>query len=383
MTLWDELVGQHQAIELMREAARPGSPAMTHAWLITGPPGSGRSTLAHAFAAELVGVGNDPVRAAQVVAGAHPDVSILATDRVTITIDEVRALVSFSYFSPSTAPYRVVVIEDADRMTERTSNVLLKALEEPPPQTVWVLCAPSPADVLPTIRSRMRSITLQVPALADVAALISTREGVDYDQALHAATEAQSHIGMATRLATDADSRRRRDAYVEAVLGVSSVSGSIRAAGTLVELAKEDAEALVTKQDSQERDALLRSLGLEPGGAVPPALRSHLKILEEDQKRRATRSLRDAVDRILVDVMSVMRDVLMLQVGAGVELVNQRHSPAISARAENSTTQLTLDALDAIDQARWRMAQNSPPLLVLEALLIHISGRASTGVAPS
>ena len=150
-----------------------------------------------------------------------------------------------------------------------------------------------------------------------------------------------------------------------------------------MELAKEDAEALVTKQDSQERDALLRSLGLEPGGAVPPALRSHLKTLEEDQKRRATRSLRDAVDRILVDVMSVMRDVLMLQVGAGVELVNQRHSPAISARAENSTTQLTLDALDAIDQARWRMAQNSPPLLVLEALLIHISGRASTGVAPS
>jgi DNA polymerase-3 subunit delta' len=318
-----------------------------------------------------------------VVAGAHPDVSILATDRVTITIDEVRALVSFSYFSPSTAPYRVVVIEDADRMTERTSNVFLKALEEPPPQTVWVLCAPSPADVLPTIRSRMRSITLQVPALADVAALISTREGVDYDLALYAATEAQSHIGMATRLATDSDSRRRRDAYVEAVLGVASVSGSIRAAGTLVELAKEDAEALVTKQDSHERDALLRSLGLEPGGAVPPALRSHLKTLEEDQKRRATRSLRDAVDRILVDVMSVMRDVLMLQVGAGVELVNQRHSPAISARAENSTTQLTLGALDAIDQARWRMAQNSPPLLVLEALLIHISGRASTGVSSS
>jgi DNA polymerase III subunit delta' len=116
---------------------------------------------------------------------------------------------------------------------------------------------------------------------------------------------------------------------------------------------------------------------------VPPALRSHLKTLEEDQKRRATRSLRDAVDRILVDVMSVMRDVLMLQVGAGVELVNQRHSPAITARAENSTTQLTLDALDAVDQARWRMAQNSPPLLVLEALLIHISGRASTGVSPS
>lgn len=380
MTLWDELVGQHQAIELMREAARPGSPAMTHAWLITGPPGSGRSTLAHAFAAELVGVGDDPVRSAQVVSGAHPDVSILATDRVTITIDEVRSLVSFSYFSPSTAPYRVVVIEDADRMTERTSNVLLKALEEPPPRTVWVLCAPSPADVLPTIRSRMRSITLRVPELADVAALISARWGVDYDHALQAATEAQSHIGMATRLATDEGSRRRRDAYVEAVLGVGSVSGAIRAAAALVDLAKEDAEALITKQDSEERDSLLRSLGLEPGGAIPPALRSHLKTLEEDQKRRSTRSLRDAVDRILVDVMSVLRDVVMLQVGAGVDLVNQRHYPAIRDRAESTPTQLTLDALDAIDDARARMAQNSPPLLVLEALLILISGRATTGV---
>jgi DNA polymerase-3 subunit delta' len=377
MTLWDELVGQDHAISLMKDAARPGSPAMTHAWLITGPPGSGRSTLAHAFAAELVGVGSDPARAAQVVSGAHPDVSILATDRVTITIDEVRALVSFSYFSPSTANYRVVVIEDADRMTERTSNVLLKALEEPPPQTVWILCAPSPADVLPTIRSRMRSVTLHVPSVTQVAELITAREGVDYDSALIAATEAQSHIGMATRLATDEASRQRRDRYVRALLDMASVSQAVAAAGTLVELAKADADALVTKQDSDERDALLRSLGLQPGGAIPAALRSHVKALEEDQKRRSTRSLRDAVDRILVDLMSVLRDVLMLQVSAGVELVNQRHVVAIQDRATNTSSSLTLAALDAVNQARERMANNSPPLLVLESLLIRVSGRVS------
>ena len=375
MTLWDELVGQDHAISLMIAAAAAGSQAMTHAWLITGPPGSGRSTLAHAFAAELVGVGSDPHRSAQVVSGAHPDVSILATDRVTITIDEVRALVSFSYFSPSLSPYRVVIIEDADRMTERTSNVLLKALEEPPPQTVWILCAPSPADVLPTIRSRMRSVTLQVPSISDVASLITAREGVDKDLALVAAREAQSHIGMASRLATDEDARKRRDHSVSIVFSLGSVSEAVAAAGALIEVAKADAEALVEKQDANEREVLLRSLGIAPGGAIPTALRSQVKTLEEDQKRRATRSLRDAVDRILVDVMSVLRDVLMVQVEASVELVNQRHQAAIEQRARETTAQATLQALDALTQARERMAQNSPPLLVLESFLIVLSGR--------
>jgi len=375
MTLWDELVGQDHAISLMKAAAAAGSQAMTHAWLITGPPGSGRSTLAHAFAAELVGVGSDPHRSAQVVSGAHPDVSILATDRVTITIDEVRALVSFSYFSPSLSPYRVVIIEDADRMTERTSNVLLKALEEPPPQTVWILCAPSPADVLPTIRSRMRSVTLQVPSISDVASLITAREGVDKDLALVAAREAQSHIGMASRLATDEDARKRRDHSVSIVFSLGSVSEAVAAAGALIEVAKADAEALVEKQDANEREVLLRSLGIAPGGTIPMALRSQVKTLEEDQKRRATRSLRDAVDRILVDVMSVLRDVLMVQVEASVELVNQRHQAAIEQRARETTAQATLQALDALTQARERMAQNSPPLLVLESFLIVLSGR--------
>ncbi len=375
MSLWDELVGQDHAISLMKEAATPGSPAMTHAWLITGPPGSGRSTLAHAFAAQLVGAGEDPVAWSQVVKGAHPDVSILATDRVSITIDEVRALVSFSYFSPSQAPYRVVVMEDADRMTDRTSNVLLKALEEPPPQTVWILCAPSPADVLPTIRSRMRSVTLRVPSADEVAQLISQREGVDSAVAALAAREAQSHIGMATRLATDDQARLRRDESVRLVLGLTTVSSAVKAAADLLDIAKADASALVERHDASEREELLRSLGIAPGGAVPQALRSQLKTLEEDQKRRSTRSLRDAVDRILVDVMSVLRDVVMVQVDAGVELVNEAHRSAISARAQATTAELTLSALDALAVARKRMAGNSPPLLVLEALLIAISGR--------
>ncbi|MBT5576257.1 MAG: DNA polymerase III subunit delta', partial [Microbacteriaceae bacterium] len=335
------------------------------------------STLAHGFAAELVGAGLDEARWKRVIAGAHPDVSILATDRVTITIEEVRALVSFSYFSPSQAPYRVVVIEDADRMTDRTSNVLLKALEEPPPQTVWILCAPSPADVLPTIRSRMRSVNLVVPTVDDVARLISQREGVEEDVARMAATESQNHIGMATRLATDPEARSRRDSSVQAVLNVISVSGAVKTAAELLELCKQDAAALVDRLDSKERESLLHSLGIAPGGAVPAAVRSHVKSMEDDQKRRATRSLRDAVDRVLVDVMSLLRDVLMIQVGAEVGLINVKHQELLSERAAGTTAELTMSSLDAIDQARARMAQNSPPLLVLEALLIELSGKAA------
>lgn len=377
MTLWDDLVGQEPAIAQMRAAAAPGSSAMTHAWLITGPPGSGRSTLAHAFAAELVGAGNDEAAWRQVIAGAHPDVSILSTHKVTITIEEVRALVSFSYFSPSASNYRVVVIEDADRMTERTSNVLLKALEEPPPQTVWVLCAPSTADVLPTIRSRTRSIVLQVPQASDVAQLIASREGLDSDLALRAATEAQSHIGMATRLATDEEARTRRATSIDIVLGVTNVSGAVSAAARLLEIAGEDATALGERTDQEEREALLTSLGVAPGGAVPSALRSQVKTLEDDQKRRKTRNLRDALDRILVDMMSVLRDVLMVQVDAGVDFINVSHGRAIEDRAHTTTPEMTVAALDAIREARERIAHNSPPLLVLEALLISLSPAVS------
>ena len=377
MTLWDDLVGQDAAIAQMKAAATPGSHAMTHAWLITGPPGSGRSTLAHAFAAELVGAGSEESAWRQVIAGAHPDVSVLSTNKVTITIEEVRALVAFSYFSPSASNYRVVVIEDADRMTERTSNVLLKALEEPPPQTVWILCAPSTADVLPTIRSRTRSVVLQVPGAPEVAALIAKREGIDPALALRAANEAQSHIGMATRLATDDQARTRRETSIDLVLGVTTVSGAVGVAAKLLEIAGEDATALGERTDQEERDVLLISLGVGPGGAVPSALRSQVKTLEDDQKRRKTRTLRDAIDRIMVDVMSVLRDVLMVQVQAGVDPINVSHGSAIDARAHSTTPEMTLAALDAVREARERIAHNSPPLLVLEALLISLSPAVS------
>lgn len=368
-------MGQEAAIDAVRTAAAPGSDAMTHAWMIVGPAGSGRSTLAHAFAATLVSEGDDERALSLVAAGTHPDVTVLATDRVTISIDEVRDLVTQSYYAPSTARYRVIIIEDADRMTERTSNVLLKALEEPPPRTVWILCAPSANDVLPTIQSRVRTITLKTPSAEQVAHLIRQREGVDPDLALRAAREAQSHIGMAMRLATDEDARQRRDHTVSTVLGLHTVSTAVNAAAELISIAQADQKALLEKLDEQEREETLRSLGIAPGAAVPAALRGSVKVLEENQKRRATRSLRDGVDRIATDITSVLRDMLMIQLGTNQQLVNERFRELIEQRAAGTSAEQTLWAIEQVQVARARIASNTPPQLALEAMLIAITGR--------
>ncbi len=374
-SVWDELTGQDQAIATLRSAAEAGadSSAMTHAWLITGPPGSGRSNLAYAFAAALLAA-DAPDRTAavhrQVLARSHPDLGVLASDRVIIAIDEVRALVSSSQFSPSTAPYRVMVIEDADRMTERTSNVLLKALEEPPPRTVWILCAPSEADLIPTIRSRVRSVRLRVPSVEAVAALIAHRDGVDPELAVESARHAQSHIGMAQRLATNTSARSRRAETIQLALAVTSTADAVAAASRLLAIAGDDAAALTIERDDAEREAALRSLGVEPGGTVPPALRAQLRAMEDDQKRRATRSLRDGIDRILLDLLSLFRDILVTQLGATVDLVNLAVADELQRAAAQSTAAQTLATLDAITVARNRIESNVSAVLALEAMMI-------------
>jgi DNA polymerase-3 subunit delta' len=373
MAVWDDLTGQAEAIAIFRAAADGGNEgSMTHSWLITGPPGSGRSNLAFAFATALLSPGTpegDLAAQRQVEARTHPDLAVLTTERVVITIEEVRALVASSQFSPSIGRYRVMIIEDADRMVERTSNVLLKALEEPPPRTVWILCAPSDADLIPTIRSRVRTVRLRVPSVDDVAELIRRRDGVDAVIAERAAREAQSHIGMAHRLATNAEARERREETLELALGIQSVSDAVLGAARLLEIAGADAKAITEERDAEERESALRSLGVEPGATLPPSLRAQLRQLEEDQKRRATRSLRDGIDRILVDLLSLYRDVVMLQLGSNVALVNRELADRLERLSLRLSPAATLAAMDAIAVARERIDGNVAPALALEAML--------------
>lgn len=348
-----------------------------HAWLITGPPGSGRSNLAFRFAAALIArtVENRESVFSQVRARTHPDLGVLTTQKLLIDIKAAREIVTTAHYAPAEGRYRVIVIEDADRMPERTSNVLLKALEEPPERTIWILCAPSEADLLPTIRSRARSLRLVTPSPEAVATLLHERDGVDPGAAERAARLAQSHIGMARRLATDAESLQRRDRSVDLALGIETLGDAMRAGAALIKVAEADAAALTEQRDTREREDAMRSLGLAPGAAIPPQMRAQMRALEEDQKRRSTRSLRDGIDRILTDLLSVYRDVLLsaLEAGAGkMSLINREHGARIVDLAERWGPERSLAVVSAVETARERLGRAVTPGLVLEALFASI-----------
>ena len=330
---------------------------------------------AHAFAAALLcpeggcGVCKSCVLAK---AGTHPDIAVLSTEKVVISIDEVRSLVADSQFGSSMGKFRIMIIEDADRMIERSSNVLLKALEEPPAGTIWLLCAPSEADMLPTIRSRVRRVGLKVPAVEEVARLLVARDGIEPALAAQVAAESQSHIGMARRLATSHEARSRRRETLLAALAINGVTSAVTTAERWLDIAKKDAEALTTERDLEERTATLRTMGLQPGDAIPNNLKADLKALEEAQKRRATRSLRDGIDRIMVDLLALYRDVLTLQIDAKSPLINAELSNQISEAAEVTTPAQTIEKLEAIAQARLRIDRNVRDLMVLESLGVSL-----------
>jgi len=373
--IWSELLGQPEAVAQLRQAVSNKDAGLQHAWLLTGPPGSGRSNAATAFAASLLceRAGCTECKSCRMVAsGSHPDVLVLSTEKVIISIEEVRALVGSSHFGSSMGKYQIMIIEDADRMTERSSNVLLKALEEPPAGTIWLLCAPSEADMLPTIRSRVRRVALKQPSTQTVADLLVARDGIDPTLAMQVAAEAQGHIGMALRLASSSDARSRRTETLLSSMQIDSIPKAMATAERWLELAKKDAEALTQEREAKERDVLLATLGIPEGGTIPPGLRADIKQLEEAQKRRATRSFRDGIDRILVDLMALYRDVLTIQLSAEAELVNKDLSSELNNLALSSTATSTISKLEAMQLARVRIGANVRDLMVLESLAIQL-----------
>lgn len=377
MSVWDSLVGQQPVIDMLSRITQGDPGQITQSWLICGPPGSGRSNMARAFAAALEspdhGMNDEPTRVTQqVLAGTHPDVTVLATNKVTIGIDQVREIITASEQMPATAPWRIIIIEDVDRMLERTTNVLLKEIEEPAEHCIWLLCAPSAQDVLPTIRSRTRIVNLAVPSASAVAEFLTSTTNVEPKIAQRAARLSEGHIGIAKLYATDKQVMTDRDELVVGVLNLARASDAVLLAGNLIDNAKAQAEVDASRTAADQEAEFRRINGLEPGERIPPKLRGAFNQIakKDDLKRLTTRRTRDVLDRVLNSIASIYRDVAVLQNNAedSVGLINLENRSAITELSVRLNRAGAVARLDEVAHTRKRLAGNGNPLLVFESL---------------
>ncbi|MEU2548851.1 DNA polymerase III subunit delta' [Streptomyces roseolus] len=398
MAVWDDLVGQERVEEQLTAAARdadalvtaqsagePGPEAskMTHAWLFTGPPGAGRVDAARAFAAALQCVSPDRALGGTpgcgfctgchtVLVGTHADVTTVSAVGTEILVKDMRDTVRKSFTSPANGRWQIILVTDAERLNEKSANAVLKAVEEPAPRTVWLLCAPSVEDVLPTIRSRCRHLTLRTPPVEAVADVLIRRDGIEPELARAAARATQGHVDRARRLATDERARARRSVVLKLPLRVADIGGCLRAAQELVDAAAEDAKQVAEEVDTKETEELKAALGAVQGGRMPRGTAGIMKELEEKQKRRGRRTQLDSLDLALTDLTGFYRDVLTLQLATGSALANEDVRDAVERIARGTTPERTLRRVEAVLACRRALERNVAPLLAVEAMTMAL-----------
>jgi DNA polymerase-3 subunit delta' len=299
-------------------------------------------------------------------------VTLVRTEKLSIGVDDVRRLVTRAAMSPSVGRRQVIVVEDADRVTERGAPALLKAVEEPAPRTVWVLCAPTPDDVLATIRSRCRHVSLVTPSDEAVAQLLIKRDKVEPAMAHFVARVAQGHIGRARNLARDEQARSRRHEVLRLPAELTTLGACLRAADNLVKSAADEAASRTAGLDEREKAELSQALGFGTTGARPRNTQAALKDLDDQQKLRAKRLQRDALDRVLTELTVYYRDVLAVQLGTGAPLINAELATPIAAVARRTTPEATIRRIDAILETRTALEGNVAPLLAMESLMIAL-----------
>ncbi len=380
MSVFGSLIDQTEVISILKDAVEASrmvdnkTQSMTNTWLFTGPPGSGRSNAAIAFAAALVckdGGCSECNDCMSTIIGTHADVELIKTAGLSIKIDEVRELISRASWAPSVANYRVVVMEDADRLTESAANALLKVIEEPGLRTIWLLCAPTLTDVLPTIRSRCRHLSLRTPSTKAIAKLLIERDGVESSTADFVARASSGHIGRARRLATDSTARENRSNIMKLPFMIKDVSSAFKAAQFLVDAAKADALVDAEKKDEDEISKLKEAWGATGSKLVAGGAKV-VKELEKEQKSRSTRMVRDYLDRALLDLSTLYRDVLLVQSNSVDSLINQDLISQINQLAQATKPEQTIRKIEAILKTRRNLAQNAAPLLLIEALMCEL-----------
>jgi DNA polymerase-3 subunit delta' len=374
MSVFDTLIGQDHIVDQLSNAikvAKGGedSQAMTNSWLFVGPPGSGRSNAAIAFAAALVckqsGCGKC-TDCTTVLSSTHVDVERFNPTGLSIKAEEVRELISRSSWSPSVGGWRIVVIEDADRLTETAANALLKTIEEPESHTVWLLCAPTLTDVPVTTRSRCRYVQLRTPSTASVEEFLLNETQVDERTARFASRVSQGHIGRARFIATNIEAQSRRKEIFALPLGLRDIESCFKAAQKLLDLAEDQAEKENSNRDAAELKQLQDAFQ-GTGRRLISGRAKAIKDLDKEQKSIATRSIRDNIDGALLDLSTFYRDVLVLQ-SNGVEILNIDLEPEIVNYARTTQPKRTIEQIEAILMARTNLSRNSAPLATLEAL---------------
>ena len=381
-SVFDDLVGQEHIIDILTKAVAASrtqeeSQEMTHAWVFTGPPGSGRSSAAVAFAQALICPNNGCATCSDCNSAkthGHPDVEIIRTEGLSIKVEEVRELLTRVAWAPSMGGWRVVVMEDADRLTESAANALLKAIEEPGTRTVWLLCAPTLHDVLPTIRSRCRHLQLRTPSLEAVTSVLINRDQIAPGMADFAARVSQGHIGRAKYLATNESVRSNRNTIMQLPLQLGSLAAAFQAAQTLVDLATTEANTSADERDEREIEKLQEAYGKgATGRGMATGGAKAVKELEKEQKSRSTRMVRDSIDGALLDIATFYRDVMMVQSGNMDSMINTDMLDQVESYAANSPSHSTINKINAIMEARENLARNAAPLVTCEALMCQLA----------
>ncbi len=381
-SVFDDLVGQEHIIDILNSAvvaSRSGSDSqeMTHAWVFTGPPGSGKSSAAVAFAQALIcpnqgcGACNECQSA---TTGGHPDVEIIRTEGLSIKVEEIRELLTRVAWAPSMGGWRVVVMEDADRLTESAANALLKAIEEPGTRTVWLLCAPTLHDVLPTIRSRCRHLQLRTPSIEAVTQVLIKRDKISPTMADFAARVSQGHIGRARYLATKESVSSNRKMIIQLPLQLGSLAAAFQAAQTLIDLATDEASISSESRDEKEIEKLQEAYGKgATGRGMATGAAKAVKELEKEQKSRSTRMVRDSIDGALVYLATFYRDVMMLQAGSAGSMINSDMQAEIESYALSFSAHSAIQKMVNIMEAREHLAMNAAPLVTCEALMCKLA----------
>ena len=377
MKIFDNIIGQPHVTTILKDAVNAAhndieSQEMTHSWLFTGPPGSGRSIAAASFAAALVCPNNGCgicVDCETAMAGSHVDIEIVKTEGLSIKVDDIRELISRAAWAPSLSNWRIVILEDAERLTEAAANALLKAIEEPSSRNIWLLCSPSITEILPTIRSRCRFLQLRTPSHESIVKLLVERDKIEPELADYAARISQGHIGRAKYLAQDPETISHRRSILELILNLKTTSDAFKVASEILRIISDDVNSNSDHNNSQETEELKNAWqgtnrGLISGGSKA------IKDLEKTQKSRQVRATRDAIDNALIDISSLFRDVLMSHSNYSDKIINSELIPRISNFKTLISLEKNLLILDLIDKTRRNLEFNCSSTLQLEDLFL-------------